>query len=138
MDATVADVYLVSRFDRNTVVGRPYIYMAVDTVTELIAGIYVGFESNEYAVLACLANAAEDKVQYCARYGIEIKQEEWPAVGLPGGIITDQGREFISKRTEELCIKYDMEIEILPPFRPDEKSLVEKTFDLPWKARSRM
>lgn len=130
MDATVADVYLVSRFDRNTVVGRPYIYMAVDTVTELIAGIYVGFESNEYAVLACLANAAEDKVQYCARYGIEIKQEEWPAVGLPGGIITDQGREFISKRTEELCIKYDMEIEILPPFRPDEKSLVEKTFDL--------
>ena len=130
MDATLADIYLVSRFDRRKIIGRPYIYLAVDTATELIAGIYVGLESNESAVLSCLVNAADDKIKFCAKYGIEIKQEQWPSSGLPGGIITDQGKEFISKRTEELCMKYDMEIETLPPFRPDEKSLVEKTFDL--------
>lgn len=39
MDATEADIYLVSRFDRSVVVGRPSIYMAVDTATQLVAGI---------------------------------------------------------------------------------------------------
>lgn len=130
MDATVADIYLVSRFDRKSVIGRPYIYLAVDTATELIAGVYVGLESDEFAVLSCLVNAAEDKVRYCSQYGIEIEPDQWPSFGLPGGVITDQGKEFTSKRIEELCSKYGMEIEVLPPFRPDKKSLVEKTFDL--------
>ena len=50
MDATHADIYLVSRTDKSAVIGRPHIYMAVDTVTQLIAGIYVGFEDGEEAV----------------------------------------------------------------------------------------
>lgn len=130
MDATIADVYLVSRFDRKAVIGRPYIYLAVDTATELIAGIYVGLASDESAVLSCLVNAVENKVEFCSRYGIEIQQDQWPSSGLPCGIITDQGKEFTSNRIEELCMRYGMEIEILPPFRPDRKGLVEKTFDL--------
>ena len=44
MDATQADIYLVSRLDRSQVVGRPYIYLAVDTATQLIAGIYVDWK----------------------------------------------------------------------------------------------
>lgn len=47
MDATEADIYLVSHFDRSMVVGRPNIYMAVDTATQLIAGIYIGLEQQE-------------------------------------------------------------------------------------------
>lgn len=130
MDATEADIYLVSRFDRSVVVGRPNIYMAVDTATQLIAGIYIGLDAGEGAVMACLANAASDKVQYCKRYGIEITPEQWPNTGLPGEIITDQGKEFITSRVGELCTAYGMEREALPPFRPDEKGLVEKTFDV--------
>ena len=30
MDATTADIYLMSRLDRTKVVGRPYVYLAVD------------------------------------------------------------------------------------------------------------
>ncbi|MCQ5145141.1 transposase family protein [Enterocloster bolteae] len=130
MDATEADIYLVSRFDRSVVVGRPSIYMAVDTATQLIAGIYIGLDAGEGAVMACLANAASDKVQYCKRYGIGITPEQWPNTGLPGEIITDQGKEFITSRVGELCAAYGMEREALPPFRPDEKGLVEKTFDV--------
>ncbi len=130
MDATEADIYLVSRFDRTAVVGRPNIYMAVDTATQLIAGIYIGLDAGETAVMACLANAASDKVQYCRRFGIEITPEQWPNTGLPGEIITDQGKEFITSRVGELCTIYGMEREALPPFRPDEKGLVEKTFDV--------
>lgn len=130
MDATQADIYLVSRLDKSAVIGRPNIYMAVDTATQLIAGIYVGLDAGEQAVINCLANAAADKVEFCNRYGIEIKADEWPNTGLPGEIITDKGKEFIGNRMEELAMKYGIEFESLPPFRPDGKGLVEKSFDL--------
>ena len=71
MDATQADIYLVSRHDRSKIIGRPYIYLAVDTATQLIAGIYVGLECDESAVMLCLANAAQDKVKFCREYDIE-------------------------------------------------------------------
>ena len=45
MDATLADIYLVSRLDRSTVIGRPNIYLAVDTMTQLITGVYVGLDA---------------------------------------------------------------------------------------------
>ena len=130
MDATQADIYLVSRLDKSAVIGRPNIYMAVDTATQLIAGIYVGLAAGAQAVINCLANAAMDKVEFCSQYGIEIKKDEWPNTGLPGEIITDKGKEFIGSRMEELAMKYGIEFESLPPFRPDGKSLVEKSFDL--------
>ena len=130
MDATQADIYLVSRQDRSIVVGRPYIYLAVDTATHLIAGVYVGYSCDETAVMACIAQAASDKVEYCARYGIEITPEQWPSAGMPSEIITDQGREFFGPRMSKLCRRYGLEVLTLPPFRPDCKGAVEKTIDL--------
>ena len=130
MDATHADIYLVSRTDKSAVIGRPHIYMAVDTVTQLIAGIYVGFEDGEEAVIACLCNAAEDKVAFCKKYGIEITADQWPSRGLPGEIVADKGREFTGKRVMEWVSTFGMDIQTLPPFRPDGKGLVEKSFDL--------
>lgn len=130
MDATQADIYLVSRQDRSIVVGRPYIYLAVDTSTHLIAGVYVGYSCDETSVMACIEQAATDKVAYCARYGIEIKPEQWPSVGMPTEIITDQGREFFGPRMGEICKRYGLEVLTLPPFRPDQKGAVEKSIDL--------
>lgn len=130
MDATQADIYLVSRQDRSKVIGRPYIYLAVDTVTQLIAGIYVGLECDESAVMLCLTNAAQDKVEYCREHGIEISVNQWPNRGLPHEIITDKGSEFFGFRMQELCQRFGVEIQSLPPFRPDGKGLVEKSFDL--------
>ena len=130
MDATQADIYLVSRADRSVVVGRPYIYLAVDTATHLIAGVYVGFSCDETAVMTCIEQAAMDKVGYCARYGIEITPEQWPSAGMPSEIITDKGREFFGPRMSELCRRYGLEVLTLPPFRPDQKGCVEKSIDL--------
>ena len=130
MDATQADIYLVSRQDRSIVVGRPYIYLAVDTATHLIAGVYVGYSCDETAVMACIAQAASDKVEYCAHYGIEITPEQWPSAGMPSEIITDKGREFFGPRMSELCRRYGLEVMTLPPFRPECKGSVEKSIDL--------
>lgn len=130
MDATQADIFLVSRADHSVVIGRPYVYLAVDTATQLIAGVYVGMECDESAVLLCLANAAEDKTFFCRRYGIDAAPEQWPSHGLPREIIADKGREFMGGRMEELCRRYGIEVHTLPPFRPELKGLVEKSFDL--------
>ena len=130
MDATQADIYLVSSLDRSIVIGRPNLYMAVDSTTQLIAGIYVGLDCDETAVMRCLVNAAQDKVVFCRNHGIEIRAEQWPNIGLPLEVITDRGKEFIGSRMDELCCRYGMELLSQPPFRPDGKGLVEKGFDL--------
>ena len=130
MDATQADIYLVSSLDRSIVIGRPNLYMAVDSTTQLIAGIYVGLDCDETAVMRCLVNAAQDKVVFCRDHGIEIRAEQWPNIGLPLEVITDRGKEFIGSRMDELCCRYGMELLSQPPFRPDGKGLVEKGFDL--------
>lgn len=130
MDATVADVYLVDSLGTHTVIGRPKIYMAVDTASRLIAGVYVTMEQGETEVLACLTNATANKVVFCEKYGIHIKPEQWPNTGLPKRIVVDRGEEFFGERMGELCAKYGVQVERLPPFRPDLKGLVEKSFDL--------
>ena len=130
MDATQADIYLVSRSDRSTVIGRPYIYLAVDTASQIIAGVYIGFDAGLKSVISCLANAARDKKEFCAEYGIDIAEEQWPSKGIPYEIITDQGREFIGEGMDSFCMRYGTERHVLPPFRPDQKGIVEKTFDL--------
>jgi len=130
MDATQEDIYLVSHLDRGIVIGRPNIYLAVDTATQLITGLYVGLESDETAVMKCLECAAMDKVEFCKKFGVVINAEQWPNTGLPTGIVTDKGREFFGPRMEELRQHYGVEVETLPPFRPDRKGLVEKAFDL--------
>lgn len=66
----------------------------------------------------------------CRKFGIETRAEQWPCHGLPSRIITDNGGEFIGTRAQELCRRYGIEIESLPPFRPDLKGCVEKAFDL--------
>lgn len=125
MDATVADVHLVSQYNRRQIIGRPYIYLAVDTASRLIAGVYVGLEAGETAVTECLRQAAMDKVSYCKRYGIDIQVEQWPSSNLPAEIITDRGREFTGKRVEEICAHFDIVSTALPPYRPDLKGVVE-------------
>lgn len=128
MDATLADIYLVSRYDRKPI-GRPYIYMAIDVASRLITGIYVGLDAGSTAVLACIANAVSDKVEFCDQYGIHITKRQWPAEGLPNRIVTDRGKEFACDAILSLCETYRMEIVGLPPYRPDLKGYIEKAFD---------
>lgn len=130
IDATVADIYVVSRFDRKPI-GRPVLYVAIDIASRMIAGIYVGFEESAEAVLACLANAACDKVDFCKEHGISITADMWPSKGLPGTIYTDRGSDFASFRVKELCSTFNMEITTLPPYRPDLKGYAKRIVGMP-------
>lgn len=130
MDATIADVYIVDELHQDAEPVRPNIYLAVDTATRIIAGVYIGMEQGETAVLACLTNAAADKRILCKKYDIAIEAKAWPNMGLPKRILIDRGTEFFGERINELCVRYGLEVERLPPFRPDQKGCVEKAFDM--------
>jgi len=130
VDETQGDIYLVSKWDRSKVIGRPNVYLAIDTASGLIAGVYVGLDTGETALMACIANAAGDKTAYCAAYGIDLSPADWPSRGLPSEIISDRGGEFVGDRINELCICYGIDRQALPPFRAEEKPLVERAMDL--------
>lgn len=130
VDETQGDIYLVSKWDRSKVIGRPNVYLAIDTASGLIAGVYVGLDAGETALMACIANAAGDKTAYCAAYGIDLSPADWPSRGLPSEIISDRGGEFVGDRINELCICYGIDRQALPPFRAEEKPLVERAMDL--------
>lgn len=130
LDATIADVYIVSEFDRNLVLGRPTLYAVVDTASRMIVGIHISMEYASWqAARQAIFNACMSKIKYCSRYGISITHEEWPCVGTPARILCDRG-EMIGRNPEMLVSKLGLGLEFTPPYRGDCKGIVERRFGI--------
>lgn len=128
IDATVGDVYLVSRYNKDWIIGRPVIYAVIDVFSRMIAGIYVGLEGPSWiGAMMALTNAACDKVKYCKEYGIDITPEEWVCHYMPDVLLGDRG-EIESTLIETLSNNFHVKIENTPPFRADWKGIVEQHF----------
>ena len=129
IDATIGDVYLVSRFNRKDIIGRPVLYFIIDVFSRMVTGMYVGLEGPSWAgMMMAIANAVSDKVKYCAEYGIEITETEWPCRGVPGAILGDRG-ELESKAADTLVNALNVRVENAPPYRADMKGIVEQHFN---------
>jgi len=128
IDATVADVYLVSILNRNKIIGRPVVYAVIDVYSRLFTGIYVGLEGPSWiGAMMALDNVVSDKVEFCKQYGIEITHEDWPCDCLPEAILADRG-EFEGYNVEGLVNNLNIRIENTPPYRGDLKPVVERQF----------
>ena len=128
IDATVGDIYLVSQFNRSNIIGRPVIYFVIDAFSRMVTGMYIGLEGPSWmGCTMALANAATDKVAYCADYGIAIANEEWPCHHIPDTILTDRG-EMESKSVETLINTLNIRIDNAPAYRADMKGIVEQFF----------
>ncbi len=128
VDATISDVYVVSSLNRNRVIGRPIVYAIIDVYSRLITGIYVGLEGPSWVgAMMALDNMICDKVEFCKKYGIIIKEEQWPCKHLPEIIIADRG-EFEGYSVENLINNLDVKIENTSPYRGDLKGIVERSF----------
>ncbi len=127
IDATVADVHIVSELRRNHVIGRPTIYSVIDRASRMIVGFHVSlYHASWNAARQALVNAFSPKVEYCHQFGIEIKNDDWPCSHLPQRLICDNG-ELIGLKSQDLVVPLT-ELQIAPPYRPDCKSLVERRF----------
>lgn len=130
LDATVGDTYLVSKFDRSHIIGRPVIYIIIDVFSRLIVGMSVSLEGPSWlGALLALENMATEKVAFCQEYGYDIKSEDWPSHHPPRAILGDRG-EMLSKNADRLNNVFGIRIDTTPPYRPDWKPIVERNFQL--------
>ena len=125
---TIADVYLVSSFDRNLIIGRPVVYGVIDVYSRLMTGIYVGLEGPSWVgAMMALDNMVKNKVDFCTQYDITIDESQWPAHHLPEIIIADRG-EFEGYSVENLINNFNIKIENISPYRGDLKGIIERQF----------
>ncbi|KQL43632.1 transposase [Brevibacillus choshinensis] len=130
IDATVADIYLVSQYNREWIIGRPIIYVVIDVFSRYIAGLYVGLEGPSWlGAMMALANTASDKRSYCAEYGIEIEDDVWISSHLPQKLTADRG-ELEGTMPNNLINTLGVDVETEPPYRADWKGIVEQQFRL--------
>ncbi|MFJ7951139.1 Mu transposase C-terminal domain-containing protein [Lysinibacillus sp. NPDC096418] len=128
IDATIADIYLVSSFDINRIIGRPVIYAIIDVYSRIVTGIYVGLEGPSWlGAMMALDNMVASKVEFCKQYDIDITEEQWPTYHLPEIIIADRG-EFEGYAVAGLINNLNIKIENTTAYRGDLKGIVERKF----------
>ena len=128
IDATIADVYIVSEFDRNQIIGRPTVYIIIDVFSRMITGVYVGLESPSWnGAMMVLDSMVADKVEFCRKYNIVIEEEDWPCSFIPEAIIADRG-EMEGYGVGNLINNLNITIENTSPYRGDYKGIVERFF----------
>jgi len=129
IDATIADIYLVSDVDRTQPVGRPILYIVIDVFSRFIVGWYIGFENPSYvAAIQALYVAMTDKSEFIKSQGIKFLDMEWPTPGLPEVLLADRG-ELLGYQIEGLESGFPVRIENTPPYRGDAKGIVERSFE---------
>ena len=74
-----------------------------------------------------LVNAMTSKVDYCKKYGIEIKEEDWPVACVPQRVLADRG-ELMGKQIENAIKNLGIMIQNSPPYRADYKGIIEQSF----------
>ncbi len=105
-------------------------YFLMDSFTRIVLGMHITLESPSWeSARMCILNAMEDKVEFCARYGITITPDEWPCHHIPNALIGDRG-EMESVAADLLVNQLNMRIENMPPYRGDLKGIIEQHFHL--------
>ncbi|WP_273130108.1 Mu transposase C-terminal domain-containing protein [Bacillus weihaiensis] len=128
VDATIADIYLVSSLAVDRIICRPVIYAVMDVYSRIVTGIYVGLEGPSWlGAMMALDNMVANKVEFCKQYNIHIEEEQWPTHHLPEIIIADRG-EYEGYSVENLINNLNIKIENTTAYRGDLKGIVESKF----------
>lgn len=129
IDSTVADIYLVSAFNRKLLIGRPTVYVVIDPFSSVVLAVHVAMED------PCVEQASIALFQ-----AMTPKDELFDSLGLPDAvraclpqgckctsILADRG-EMMSKKAFRLVEGQNIGLGLTAPYRADWKSLVERYF----------
>lgn len=115
IDHTKVDIILVDDIHRRST-GRPWITLAIDVFSRMVAGFYVSFDPpGAMATGLCLANGILPKEAWLSKLGIS---GEWPVWGLPAKVHTDNAKEFRGNMLKRACQEYNINLEWRPVARP--------------------
>ena len=123
IDHCLVDLLVVD--DNGKVLGRPWITVIKDRATKALPGIHISFTHPSYAtVQRALAHSFYPKD--LGRF--QGLKNEWQAFGLPEWLISDRGKEFVSKNFQEACMLLGITPIALPGRKPWLKGAVERVF----------
>lgn len=128
IDATICDIYLVD--DAGNLVGRPVLTIITDAYSNgFVMGYSLTWEGGTYSLRDLMLNVIDDKVEWCKKFGIIIKKEQWDSKQMPAVIVSDMGSEYQSATFSQIT-ELGVTLVNLPPLRPELKSIVERSFQL--------
>ncbi|MGB1973045.1 MAG: Mu transposase C-terminal domain-containing protein [Vibrio toranzoniae] len=143
IDHTVVDIFTVHERHR-VPLGRPWLTQLVDCYSKAVIGFYLGFEPPSYvSVSLALKNAIQRKDDLLSSF--ESVENEWLCYGIPDLLVTDNGKEFLSKAFDSACETLLITVHQNKVETPDNKPHVERSYgtintslldDLPGKAFS--
>jgi len=129
IDATIGDLYLVAEDDPNVIIGRPVLYFVKDVFSRMVVGMYVGLENPSWvAAMLALSNSFSDKRAYCREYGVDIRTEDWPSIGIPAGMMADRG-ELLYRQADVLVNRFGVQLSNSRAYRGDDKAICERFFN---------
>ncbi len=115
IDHTKVDIILVDDIHRRPI-GRPWITLAIDVFSRMVAGFYVSFDPpGALATGLCIAHAILAKDKWLAKHNVH---SEWPLWGLPKTIHLDNAKEFRGSMLQRACKEYGINLEWRPVARP--------------------
>lgn len=129
VDEQEMDISLIKSEDDKSVISRPICHLMIDVATRLIVAFSVSLDNNSIkGIQGCLANLAEDKVEYCKNLGIILEKPEiWPSA-MPNTIRADNGSEYISDDFKRICNENGIDLHLMPPGMGSFKGIVEGEF----------
>ncbi len=123
IDHTLVDIILVDETHRLPI-QRPYITVAIDVFSRMIAGYYVSFDPpGTLGTALCIANAILPKDKKL--HELEITYP-WPCRGLPRVIHVDNAKEFRGNALNMACQEYGIDLQFRPVRQPNYGGHIER------------
>ncbi|WP_066351427.1 Mu transposase C-terminal domain-containing protein [Aliarcobacter skirrowii] len=123
IDHTPLDIRVVDNIYRKPI-GRPYLTLAIDVYSRMIAGFYLSLQSpGYYNVSQCLYSVFTQKEKILHKYNID---GDWNIFGIPRIIGVDNGADLVSSDMQRVCDEYGITLMKRPVARPQFGAHIER------------
>lgn len=123
IDHTRVDVMVVDEAHR-LALDRPWLTLAVDVATRMVAGFYVSLEApSATSVALCLTQATLPKEPWLRQRGLTCA---WPVWGLPRAVHVDNGADFRSAALRRGCDEHGIRLILRPVATPHYGGHIER------------
>ena len=123
IDHTPMDLIVVDEIARRPI-GRPWLTLAMDVDTRMVAGFLVSLEPPcATSVALTLTHAVLPKAAWLAQREVRLP---WPVAGLPRSVHVDNGKEFRSRALERGCRQHGVQLDHRPVCTPRYGGHVER------------
>ncbi len=123
IDHTPVDVIVVDAIHRLPI-GRPWLTLAVDVATRVVAGFYVSMEApSSTSVALCLSQATLPKEVWLEQRGLDCA---WPVWGIPTAVHADNGADFTAAALRRGCEEHGIALILRPIANPHYGGHIER------------